>query len=196
MQKTTKEKILDAALELFSERGYDGVGIDLIAERVGIKGPSIYKHYKGKEEILRALLAQMEAHYDRQFGTERLAMFVPASMEELVDFSLRKISITMHDPMIKKARRLLTIEQFRDPYIAELLTKHTVESIRHIFRGQFTGMMKNGLLKSGDIDALTMEFVLPVTVYIQMFDRQPQREQEIMEHIKKHLEHFAAVYGE
>ena len=47
---TTKEKILDSALTLFSEKGYDGVGVDLIAEKVGLKGPSIYKHFKGKEE--------------------------------------------------------------------------------------------------------------------------------------------------
>ena len=51
-QISTKERILDAALILFSEKGYDGVGMDLIAETVGLKGPSLYRHYKGKEDIL------------------------------------------------------------------------------------------------------------------------------------------------
>ena len=40
-----------------------------------------------------------------------------------------------------------------------------------------------------------MEFVLPVTVYIQMYDRQPEKEREIMEQIEKHLQHFANRYG-
>ena len=53
---STKQRILDEALTLFAEKGYDGTGVDLIAERVGIKGPSLYKHYKGKEEILNALI--------------------------------------------------------------------------------------------------------------------------------------------
>ncbi len=44
---STKQRILDEALTLFAEKGYDGTGVDLIAERVGIKGPSLYKHYKG-----------------------------------------------------------------------------------------------------------------------------------------------------
>lgn len=43
---TTKERILDEALTLFSQNGYDGTSVDHIAERVGIKAPSLYKHYK------------------------------------------------------------------------------------------------------------------------------------------------------
>ena len=55
-KKTTRERILDSALNLFSEKGYDGVGVDLIGEKCGLKGPSIYKHFKGKEEILDVLI--------------------------------------------------------------------------------------------------------------------------------------------
>ena len=49
---TTKERILEEALTLFAEKGYDGTGVDQIAECVGIKGPSLYKHFKGKEDNL------------------------------------------------------------------------------------------------------------------------------------------------
>ena len=52
---STKEKILDAALTLFAENGYDGTSVEQIANIVGIKAPSLYKHYKGKEDILNAL---------------------------------------------------------------------------------------------------------------------------------------------
>ena len=49
---STKEKILDAALTLFAENGYDGTSVEQIANVVGIKAPSLYKHYKGKEDIV------------------------------------------------------------------------------------------------------------------------------------------------
>ena len=49
---STKDKILEEALTLFAEKGYDGTGVDQIAEAVGIKAPSLYKHFKGKEDIL------------------------------------------------------------------------------------------------------------------------------------------------
>ena len=67
-QISTKERILDAALILFSEKGYDGVGIDLIAETVGLKGPSLYRHYKGKEEILNTLINKVGDYYEDNFG--------------------------------------------------------------------------------------------------------------------------------
>jgi AcrR family transcriptional regulator len=45
-EKSTKEKIFDAAVELFAERGYDGVSIRDIAKAVGIRESSVYKHFE------------------------------------------------------------------------------------------------------------------------------------------------------
>ncbi len=53
---TTRDKILDEALTLFAENGYDGTSVEEIAEKVGIKAPSLYNHFKGKEDILNALI--------------------------------------------------------------------------------------------------------------------------------------------
>jgi AcrR family transcriptional regulator len=49
------QRILDAAEELFYERGFDGVGVDAIAEKAGISGGGIYRHFSGKGEILAVL---------------------------------------------------------------------------------------------------------------------------------------------
>ena len=67
---STKEKILDAALTLFAENGYDGTSVEQIANIVGIKAPSLYKHYKGKEDILNALIDSAEVRYEEMFGSE------------------------------------------------------------------------------------------------------------------------------
>lgn len=47
----TKQKILNEALTLFSEKGYSSVYVGDIADAVGIKASSLYKHYKSKQEI-------------------------------------------------------------------------------------------------------------------------------------------------
>jgi AcrR family transcriptional regulator len=49
-------QILQAALELFHERGFGGVGVDEIGARAGVTGPAIYRHFSGKDEVLAALL--------------------------------------------------------------------------------------------------------------------------------------------
>ena len=48
-------QILEAAEELFYERGFDGVGVDAIAEKAGITGGGIYRHFSGKGEILASI---------------------------------------------------------------------------------------------------------------------------------------------
>ena len=51
-----KEPLIRAARDLFSEKGYDGTGVDEIAESIGIKGPTIYKYFKNKEDLLKAVI--------------------------------------------------------------------------------------------------------------------------------------------
>ena len=45
----TKQRILREALRLFSQKGYDAVSVEQNANAVGIKAPSLYKHYKSKQ---------------------------------------------------------------------------------------------------------------------------------------------------
>ena len=54
----TKQKILLESLRLFSQRGYDAVGVEQIAAAVGIKAPSLYKHYKSKKDIFDAIFEE------------------------------------------------------------------------------------------------------------------------------------------
>ena len=67
---STKEKILDAALTLFAENGYDGTSVEQIANVVGIKAPSLYKHYRGKEDILNALIDSAGGVYKGDYGKD------------------------------------------------------------------------------------------------------------------------------
>lgn len=48
--------ILNAAADAFHEKGFHGVGVDEIGKRAGLSGPSLYRHFSGKDEILATLL--------------------------------------------------------------------------------------------------------------------------------------------
>ncbi len=68
---SAREKIPEAVLTLFAENGYDGTGVEQIAGIVGIKAQSLYKHYKGKADIFKALIDSAETRYGEMFGPER-----------------------------------------------------------------------------------------------------------------------------
>lgn len=193
---STKERILYAALDLISEKGYDGVGVDLIAEHVGLKGPSLYRHYKGKEDIFRALIDMVEEHYTTGFGLTNQKDGFPGSMDDLIENALERIQFTMHDDMIRKVRRILMMEQFRSEKVAELTTRYHLENLQEMYADIFAGMMEKGILKQDDPEYLALEFVSPVTLLIHLYDRQPKREAEVLEKIRKHFAHFVKTYGE
>ena len=191
---STKQKILDEALTLFAEKGYDGTGVDLIAERVGIKGPSLYKHYKGKEEILNALIDAAEERYEEYFGSEKHIGKLPQSREEFIKVTMERISFTMRDPVIRKTRMLLVQEQFRNERISEVTTRHQLDGIQRMFAKIIKGMMDEGIVKNDDPELLAVELTAPAVLQIARSDRQPQYEEECMEYIEKHLRHFCKVY--
>ena len=191
---STKQKILDEALTLFAEKGYDGTGVDLIAERVGIKGPSLYKHYKGKEEILNALIDVAEERYEEMFGSEKNIGKIPKDREEFIKVTMERISFTIRDPMIRKIRMLLVQEQFRNERISEVTTRHQLDGIQSMFAKIIKGMMDEGIVKNDDPKLLAVELTAPAVLQIARSDRQPQYEEECMEYIEKHLRHFCKVY--
>ena len=192
----TKDRILFAALDLISEKGYDGVGVDLIAENAGLKGPSLYRHYKGKEDIFFSLIDMVESHYSKGSGWKNTEVGSLESMEELIEKAMSRVRFTMQDDIICKVRRILAMEQFRSERMAELTTRYHLENLQELYTGIFADMMKKGILKQDDPEYLALEFVSPVTLLIHIFDRQPEREAEVLEKIRKHFEHFVKTNGE
>ena len=191
---STKEKILDAALTLFAENGYDGTSVEQIAKKVGIKAPSLYKHYKGKEDILNALIDSAEARYEESFGSEKNIGNVPQSSEEFIQVTMGRIAFTIQDPVIRKTRMLLVQEQFRNERIAEVTTRHQLGGIQRMFAKIIEGMMDAGIFRQDDPALLAVELTAPAVLWIARADRQPQSADEVMENIEKHIRHFCGVY--
>ena len=56
---STSERILDAAEDLFAEKGYSATSLGDVADRVGIRSPSLYNHFRNKEALYEAVLARL-----------------------------------------------------------------------------------------------------------------------------------------
>lgn len=192
---TTKQKIMYAALELFSKKGYDGVGVDLIAETVGMKGPSLYRHFKGKEDLFNSLIDMVSAHYEEGLRHNVMPDAYPENMDELIEKAIEEIRFTMHDDIIQKVRRILAMEQFRSARMAELTSRYHLEKLQEKYAHIFRELMDKGIVKKYDANWLALEFVAPVSMLIHMYDRQPEREEEVLENIRKHFEHFKITYA-
>ena len=195
MEANTKERILEEALNLFSQNGYDGTSMSEIAGKLGITKAALYRHFSAKEEILEVLLRVGEKHYEMQFGSLTHPPKIPDSIEALKELSLNQIAYTMHAPNIVKYRKLFVIEQFHNDRIAEFATMHFVTGLESLYTMIFEKMMEKGILKKEDPAFLAFEYVSPVTVMIHQCDRQPEWEEKAMERIRRHIDYFLKIHA-
>ncbi|MBR3071729.1 TetR/AcrR family transcriptional regulator [Fibrobacter sp.] len=191
---STKEKILETALTLFAENGFDGTSMEQIAQNVGIKAPSLYKHFKGKEDILNSLIDAAEARYEENFGSDKKIGKLPENIDEFLRTTTERIRFTINDPIIRKMRIFLVQEQFRNERLAEITTRHQMDGIQKMYQKIIEDLMNKGLFQKDDPALLAMELIAPVTVLVSKADRQPKSKKEALKLIEKHVKHFVEIY--
>ena len=195
MAKDTKERILAAALELFSINGYSGTNIRELAASLGLVKSAMYRHFESKEEIWNALLDEMIAYYDERFGSSEHLPPVPDSLEGLVSMTMRMADLTVRDEKIVMTRKLLTIEQYRDERARVLATKHFLTGLTEMFTHIFASMMEKGLLRRDDPRMLAFAYTAPISALIHLCDREPEKTEETMARIEAFSRHFIKTYG-
>lgn len=199
----TKQEILEAALDLFSAQGFEATSMQQIAEAVGIRKPSLYSHFAGKQEILDELVRTTIEQYEKH------SLFAQADWDN-PDFTSDKQDITeddvlqmilkhfcyiVHDPQIKKSRKMLTIEQFQNPTLKELQTKQNYTDVMRYFTGLVKFLIRQKKLFGSDAEIMAAQLCFPVTVWINLCDREPEREKEITALIERHVREFFRIHG-
>ena len=195
MANDTKDRILEAALEMFSQNGYAGTNIRELSASLGLVKSGVYKHYESKEAIWNALLDQMIAYYADHFGSAEHLPPVPDSLEGLVTMTMHMVNITVHDEKIIMTRKVLTLEQYRDVRARELATKHFLTGLTEMFTRIFSSMMEKGLLREDDPEMLAFAYTTPISALIHLCDREPEKTEDATAQIEAFSRHFIAIYG-
>ncbi|MCH5324834.1 MAG: TetR/AcrR family transcriptional regulator [Eubacterium sp.] len=200
---TTKQKILKEALNLFSEKGYNEVYVGDIAEAVGIKAPSLYKHYKSKQDIFNAILDEMKNGYEQQAlalsmdgnnAETDAGVFSAVSEDRLVQMGTMLFMYFLHDDTASKFRKMLTIEQFRDPSLSLLYQKQYIDDPLSYQTAMFALLTANGFMIQQDPDIMALHFYAPIYMLLTVCDRQPERENEILRTVEQHIRQFNRLY--
>lgn len=147
MAGETKKRIIETALALFSQSGYLATSMNDIAQQVGLTKAALYKHFSGKQEILDCIIAQMERmdleraqEYEmpetEPDGFAEAYQHIPA--EQIYAYSLAQFRHWTEEEFPARFRRMLTLEQYRDPEMGRLyrdyLAGGPVEYMAAIFR--------------------------------------------------------------
>ena len=203
-QEDTKQKILEKALELFSERGYDAVSVGEIAKAVGIKAPSLYNHFPSKQAIFDAIVENTAAHYEKDTGEINIHVqdvrrdvptFSDISANALAEKVRQIFLYSLHDKTVGQFRRMMTLEQFRSPELAELFSKRYVDRMIAYHANIFRALIAAGELPDEDPETLAWMYVSPVITLLSVCDRQPEREAECLARLDAHVRLFFRTFN-
>ena len=195
----TKQEILKAALELFSVQGFEATSISQIAGAVGIRKASLYSHFESKQAILDELVQDVLEQYAQhslfaRANWEKDAGSLPQTSDDAVQMIRGQILYILHDPVISRARKMLAIEQFQNPELAKLQTRQNYADVLGYFVGLVKQLIRQGVLAEDDPEIMAAQFCLPISEWINLCDREPEREAEVMELVDKHIRQFFRAY--
>ena len=195
----TKHEILEAALELFSVQGIESTSISQLADAVGIRKASLYSHFENKQAILDALVQEVLEQYEEHSLFARAdwdmdAGDLPVTADDAVQMIQGQLRYILHDAAISRARKMLVIEQFRNPELAKLQTKQNYSDVLRYFTGLIRCLIQKGVFSEDDPETMAAQFCLPISVWINLCDREPERETEVMELVDKHIRQFFKIY--
>lgn len=192
----TKERILEAALELFAEKGYLGASMSDIANRLGITKGALYKHYTGKQEILDSIVERMnQMDYERAQECEMpetqpdgfAEAYLHTTIERIRTYSMAQFDHWTKEPFSSNFRKMLTLEQYRDPKLRQLyhdyLATGPTEYMAAIFRK---------LVDSDEAAMqLALEFYGPMFLLYSVYDGASDKD-SVAPMLSAHIDRFIA----
>lgn len=188
-QVDTKQRILSESLRLFSEKGYDAVSVAEIASAVGIKAPSLYKHYKSKRDIFDSILKKM-SEADSFYADENDMPnadddYINVPLESIKRFSAAMFKYWTEDDFAARFRRMLSLERFKNSEMAELYKGYISSGPLDYMTDVFAGM--NYSVDSAK--QLALSFYAPMFMLYTVYD-ESENKKEIISQAEKHINNF------
>lgn len=191
---STRERALEAALELFGRKGYDGVSMNDIAQAVGIRAPSLYKHFQNKEALFDAVAPAAREHYQ--------GLWADAAAEQgRMEGDVRTLGILSPERLEQETlawvqRELEGGKGFRT------FVSQSGDGLRWLwdeplalYEGLFTRLIDAQAMKRGDPHVMAVEYLAPIVQLIRLADRDESRRSVVVTEARKHIRQFHRVFA-
>ena len=199
---TTKQKILNEALTLFSEKGYSAVYVGDIADAVGIKAPSLYKHYKSKQAIFDSCVEVFSERMEQVRNKLRLPYtpnaeinYQTASMETIIEIAINLFVFYLQDGVAAKFRKMLMIERYHNSELNELFENLFMDgAVRHEEK-IFFDLIDAKIIKKENPHIIALRFYTPIFYLLQKYDMHPDMVEEAKQELTLMIQEFCNTYA-
>ncbi|MHB1394559.1 MAG: TetR/AcrR family transcriptional regulator [Clostridia bacterium] len=197
----SKERIMDAAIELFSEKGFFETSVRELAERSNLKVSSLYSHYSSKDEILKAVLDYYQNEMSRaSIPDEKLDEII--SQYSLVDILLKGFDMildTTSSPRINKIIKILVMEMYRNEAVREFYQQWYLDENMSTMTKIFTILKEQGKISNVDTELLASMYNALINLYYHEYFILKLNNEDtylLVEKIKNHILLFVNLIKE
>ena len=198
--KTTKEKIMRTALELFSKYRFDAVSVEMLSTELGVTKGALYRHYESKYEIFRDILNRV-VQEDRDnaevnsLPLEREGEYHVSSLNDLIEFTLKQFQFFTLDQFGSAFRRLVTLEQFRNAEMIHLYQDVFMNGPLQYTEKILSSLMDDGKIKKCNVKEASIEFFAPFFTMLSLSDHSGDKV-VLVERLRKQYQRFKSEYME
>lgn len=176
----TKQKVKKIALELFAKKGYDAASLKEIAEKAGIKTPSLYAHFSGKEEIFLQVYEDVIKEHVLHVNSLMEKIENHTSEEKL--YIVLKETCTYYFQKEVMMTFLKRVMLFPPPGLAEGLREKFLESeelLSSILKQIYENAREEALMAGTNFESFAASFLCMLDgLFIQMFYYGPEQFEE------------------
>lgn len=183
--RNTKQKIIEESMKHFSVSGFDTVSIRTIADAVGVGNSALYKHFKSKKDILDEIVSYSVDYY-LSMGHKQMDQI--QSLEDLQSACLTMFDFQTQDEWMVMFRRLLIMEQFKNPEMAAIYRKFFIELPVESQQQYFQQLIDKGLMKDRSAKVLSMELYAPFYLYHLSSESSENLRELFLVHVKNFWE--------
>ena len=202
---TTKERIADEALTLFASKGFRGTTVKDIANAVGIKDASLYKHFKSKKEILNTIVEEAYVHMGNMSDSlgipsgdgsleDAAEFFRGINRETIIALGKEVFKFYLTDGYMSRFWKLANLEQYNNRDFYELYRRLFTEEGIEYQKNLFAEMIRMGAFREGDPEVMAYNFYSPIFLLLHRYAGSEGELDEALEIIEKMVGDFYDRY--
>ena len=200
----TKERIINEALTLFSTKGYKGTSVKNIADAVGIKDSSLYKHFKSKKDIFDTIVKEMQNRMSEltfyvglpsgQDCEIEAKAYGKLTADGLCALSRQIFLFYLKDNFVSRFWKMAVMEQYHSPEIYAVFHRIFMEESITYQTNLFREMTRQGYFHSIDPQVMAINFYSPIFFLLSRYMGEPEHEDSALILLDKQVAEFYRIY--
>ncbi len=200
----TKERIINEALTLFSTKGYKGTSVKNIADAVGIKDSSLYKHFKSKKDIFDTIVKEMQNRMSEltfyvglpsgQDCEIEAKAYGKLTADGLCALSRQIFLFYLKDNFVSRFWKMAMMEQYHSPEIYAVFHRIFLEESITYLANLFREMTRQGYFHLIDPEVMAINFYSPIFFLLSRYIGEPEHEDSALILLDKQVAEFYRIY--